>query len=274
MNQRSKKLLITALLAVLLPMSASLTAVGISQSDVTPVVAPETSQEEPIATRSMFSVLRDGGPMLALIGMCSFILCIFVFERSISLRSGRVIPKPFVKRILMQLEEQQLNQEEALELCEENRSPVAVVFAAAIKKWGRPSVEVEQAVLDTGERVSNDLRKYLRLFNGISTISPLLGLLGTVLGMITAFNSIASADAMGRPEMLAGGIAQALLTTASGLTVAIPAIVAHLYFMSRVDRLIIEIDDLGQQVVNAIASDGWRKPQKKSSRKSERKQAA
>ena len=88
------------------------------------------------------------------------------------------------------------------------------------------------------------------------------------------FNSIASADAMGRPEMLAGGIAQALLTTASGLTVAIPAIVAHLYFMSRVDRLIIEIDDLGQQVVNAIASDGWRKPQKKSSRKSERKQAA
>ena len=274
MNQRSNKLLITALLAVLLPMSASLTAVGISQSDVTPVVAPETSQEEPIATRSMFSVLRDGGPMLALIGMCSFILCIFVFERSISLRSGRVIPKPFVKRILMQLEEQQLNQDEALELCEENRSPVAVVFAAAIKKWGRPSVEVEQAVLDTGERVSNDLRKYLRLFNGISTISPLLGLLGTVLGMITAFNSIASADAMGRPEMLAGGIAQALLTTASGLTVAIPAIVAHLYFMSRVDRLIIEIDDLGQQVVNAIASDGWRKPQKKSSRKSERKQAA
>ena len=274
MNQRSNKLLITALLAVLLPMSASLTAVGISQSDVTPVVAPETSQEEPIATRSMFSVLRDGGPMLALIGMCSFILCIFVFERSISLRSGRVIPKPFVKRFLMQLEEQQLNQDEALELCEENRSPVAVVFAAAIKKWGRPSVEVEQAVLDTGERVSNDLRKYLRLFNGISTISPLLGLLGTVLGMITAFNSIASADAMGRPEMLAGGIAQALLTTASGLTVAIPAIVAHLYFMSRVDRLIIEIDDLGQQVVNAIASDGWRKPQKKSSRKSERKQAA
>ena len=274
MNQRSTKLLITALLAVLLPMSASLTAVGVAQSDVTPVVAPETSQEEPIATRSMFSVLRDGGPMLALIGMCSFILCIFVFERSISLRSGRVIPKPFVKRILMQLEEQQLNQDEALELCEENRSPVAVVFAAAIKKWGRPSVEVEQAVLDTGERVSNDLRKYLRLFNGISTISPLLGLLGTVLGMITAFNSIASADAMGRPEMLAGGIAQALLTTASGLTVAIPAIVAHLYFMSRVDRLIIEIDDLGQQVVNAIASDGWRKPQKKSSRKSERKQAA
>lgn len=274
MNQRSTKLLITALLAVLLPMSASLTAVGVAQSDVTPVVASETSQEEPIATRSMFSVLRDGGPMLALIGMCSFILCIFVFERSISLRSGRVIPKPFVKRFLMQLEEQQLNQDEALELCEENRSPVAVVFAAAIKKWGRPSVEVEQAVLDTGERVSNDLRKYLRLFNGISTISPLLGLLGTVLGMITAFNSIASADAMGRPEMLAGGIAQALLTTASGLTVAIPAIVAHLYFMSRVDRLIIEIDDLGQQVVNAIASDGWRKPQKKSSRKSERKQAA
>ena len=80
---------------------------------------------------------------------------------------------------------------------------------------------------------------------------------------------------MGRPEMLAGGIAQALLTTAAGLTVAIPAIVAHLHFISRVDRLIIEIDDLGQQVVNSIASDGWRKPTvKKTARKTERKQAA
>ncbi len=132
-------------------------------------------------------------------------------------------------------------------------------------KWDRSAVEVEQAIIDAGERVAQGLRKYLRLFNGISTISPLLGLLGTVVGMIRAFNAIATTDAMGKPELLATGISQALLTTAAGLTVAIPALVAYLYFASRVDRLVMEIDRYGQELVNAIAVDGWKeKPAKKS----------
>ncbi|MFW6169009.1 MAG: MotA/TolQ/ExbB proton channel family protein, partial [Planctomycetota bacterium] len=136
---------------------------------------------------------------------------------------------------------------------------------AAVRKWGRSSVEVEQAVIDTGERVTNELRRYLRLFNGISTISPLLGLLGTVLGMIRAFNAIVQSGAMGRPELLAGGISQALLTTAAGLTVAIPALIAYLYFVSRVDRLVISIDSLGQEVVDLVSSDslGNRKKERK-----------
>jgi biopolymer transport protein ExbB len=153
---------------------------------------------------------------------------------------------------LQQLRERQLDRQSALELCQQNRSPVAEVFAAAMKKWGRPAVEVEQAIIDEGERVSNGLRRYLRLFNGIATLTPLLGLLGTVFGMISSFNAIATADAMGRPELLAGGISQALITTAAGLTVAIPALTAYLWFVGRVDRLIIDIDALGQQVVECI----------------------
>ena len=133
---------------------------------------------------------------------------------------------------------------------------MAEVFAAAIRKWGRPAVEVEQAIIDAGERVTNELRKYLRVINGISTVSPLLGLLGTVVGMIQTFNTIAVGDAMGRPEMLAGGIGQALLTTAGGLCVAIPALIVYLYFVGRVDRLIMDIDGLGQSIVNIIAADG------------------
>ncbi len=104
--------------------------------------------------------------------------------------------------------------------------------------------------------------RYVRLFNGISTISPLLGLLGTVLGMISAFNTIVTAGAMGRPELLAGGIGQALLTTAAGLTVAIPALIAYLYFISRVDQLIITIDSLGQQVVDLISAEDASEPQR------------
>jgi biopolymer transport protein ExbB len=217
-----------------------------------------TDRGPALASGSLLSVLRSGGPMLIPIGACSVLLLMFVFERQISLRRGRVIPRHFVKRFLQQVTAGELKPEEALDLCAQNQSAIAEVFAAAIKKWDRPSVEVEQAVLDTGERVANGLRKYLRLFNGIATISPLLGLLGTVLGMISAFHAIATSDAMGRPEQLAHGISQALLTTAGGLSVAIPAFIAYLYFASKVDRLLIEIDALGHELVEQIASDAWR----------------
>jgi biopolymer transport protein ExbB len=208
-----------------------------------------------IPTRNLLSVMVEGGPLMYPIGLCSFILLIFVFERLISLRKGRIIPRPFVKRFVEQLREGNLDREKAIALCEENRSPVALVFAAAVKKWGRTSVEVEQAILDAGERVTNQLRKYLRLFSGISQIAPLLGLLGTVLGMIESFNAISTANAMGQRELLAGGIAQALLTTAAGMVVAIPALLAYLFFVSRIDLLVTEIDHLGQQIVELIAGD-------------------
>lgn len=226
---------------------------------------------DPIPTKNLLQVFRDGGLLMYPIGLCSIILLVFVFERAISLRRGRVIPGPFVKRFIEQLKDGRIDQEQALALCEENQSPVAEVFAAAVKKWGRSCVEVEQAILDSGERVTTRLRQYLRLFNGISTISPLLGLLGTVLGMISAFNAIAdSGEAAGQRELLASGISQALLTTAAGLTVALPALIAYLFFSGRVDRLIIEIDAHSQEVVNAIASDGWKDKKKPASRRSSR----
>ena len=226
-----------------------------------PNAAPLTLAEAPvdegrIPMKNMLQVLRDGGLLMIPIGACSVILLVFVFERSVSLRRGRVIPRPFVKRFLQQLHDGQLGPESALELCDKNRSPVAEVFAAAIRKWGRPAVEVEQAIIDAGERVTNELRKYLRVINGVATITPLLGLLGTVLGMIQTFNTIAVGDAMGRPELLAGGIGQALLTTAGGMCVAIPSLIAYLYFAGRVDRLVTEIDGLGQRIVDLIAADG------------------
>jgi biopolymer transport protein ExbB len=229
-------------------------AADVGLPDETQRAAP-VADENPIPMKNLLEVARDGGPLMIPLAICSFILLVFVFERAISLRRGRVIPRPFVKRFVHQLEEGLLDRDSAAELCVDNHSPVAEVFGAAVNKWGKPSVEVEQAVIDEGERVTNGLRRYLRLFSGVSTISPLLGLLGTVLGMIRAFNAIATADAMGRPELLAGGISQALLTTATGLSVAIPAYIAYLFFISRVDRLIIEIDAHGQKVVNLVCAE-------------------
>lgn len=210
---------------------------------------------ETISTTDLWRVLRDGGPIMLAIAACSFLVVTFVLERAISLRRGRVIPGPFVTRFLEQLREGELDRPQALALCQENGSPVALVFAGAVRKWGRPSVEVEQAAIDSGERVTNHLRKYLRVFYGISTVGPLLGLMGTVLGMIQTFNVIASHDALGRAELLAGGIAKALLNTAGGLAVAIPASIFYVFFVSRVDRLVMEIDSLSQEVVQMISAE-------------------
>lgn len=231
---------------------------------------PPDAQAETIPTKNLWEIIVSGGVLMIPIGVCSVILVMFVLERLISLRRGRVIPKPFVTRFLEQLREGELDREKALKLCEDNGSPVAEVFAGAVRKWGRPAVEVEQAVIDGGERVTNGLRRYLRVLNGVATVTPLLGLLGTVTGMIRAFNTIAAADAMGRPKLLASGISEALLTTAGGLTVAIPALIFYLWFVGRVDRLIIDIDAMAQEVVNMISAEelddkksGPRKPKQK-----------
>jgi biopolymer transport protein ExbB len=219
-------------------------------------------------------VFHDGGVLMYPILLCSIVSLVFVFERTISLRRGRIIPDPFVKRVLHQLREGQLDREQALALCEENSSAVATVFAAAVRKWGRPAVEVEQAVIDSGERVTNDLRRYLRVFNGVATISPLLGLLGTVFGMIAAFNAIATSKALGRPELLASGISEALLTTAFGLTVAIPALLFYWIFVSLVDRRIIEIDALGQELVAIISAEGLQENPPARAARTRRREAA
>jgi biopolymer transport protein ExbB len=221
-------------------------------------VEPAEPAAEPrmyIPTNDLKQIIRDAGPLMYAILLCSFLLVAFLLERTISLRRSRVIPKPFVTRFLQQLRDGQLDRDQALELCESNGSPVANVFAGAIRKWGRPGVEVEQGVIDAGERATNGLRRYLRIFYGVATVGPLLGLMGTVLGMIQTFNVIAAADALGRAELLAGGIAKALLNTAGGLAVAIPASIFYVFFVSRVDRLIMEIDKLAQEVVNIVSAE-------------------
>jgi biopolymer transport protein ExbB len=209
----------------------------------------------PVPTSSLFEMLVAGGPLMIPILLASFVLLLITFERLISLRRRRVVPRLFVERFLLQLREGALDRTDALERCNDESSYIAQVFAAALRKWGKPAVEVEQAVLDEGERVANVLRKYLRVINGISTVSPLLGLAGTVSGMMHAFNVIATNSAMGRAEMLAGGISVALMTTASGLMVAIPAMVLYMYFVGRVDSLVMEIDSHGQEIVNLISAE-------------------
>ena len=213
------------------------------------------SSETLIPTGNLLATIRDGGIlMLPLLG-CSFALAVFGIERAVSLRSSRVVPRLFIARFLEQLEAGQLSRGEAIDACEETGSPVAKVFASAVRRWGKPAVEIEQAAMDAGEREVNHLRRYRRVFNGIATIGPLLGLLGTVFGLIRSFNDVAGSGAMGRPDLLARGFGEALITTAMGLLVAIPAMVLHWVFTSRVDRLAMRLDETCQQVIDEISAE-------------------
>lgn len=206
--------------------------------------------------RRPIDVLLALGPFLYPLGLCSIIVVWFSIERLVALRRGRVIPRPFVKRFFEHLEQGKVDAKGAIKVCEENNSPIAAIFASGLKKWGKPSVEVEQAIIDGGERQLGQLRKHLRVLNGAATVAPLLGLLGTVVGMIDSFNSIATKQAMGKSEELAAGIGLALLTTAVGLMIAIPALIMYMYLSGRVDGLVMEMDGLAQDLVDLISAEG------------------
>jgi biopolymer transport protein ExbB len=188
--------------------------------------------------------------------LASVISVWFTIERVVVLRHSRVIPRNFVEPFLENLHKGKLDSATAVNQCRKNDSPVAAVFLHGVQKWGRPSVEVEQAVIDGGERQIGHLRRHLRVLNGVATVTPLLGLLGTVVGMIQAFNDIASAGAMGKADQLAVGIAMALLTTAFGLAIAIPSLIMYMYLSGRVEALVMEMDELSQKVVRQVSAEG------------------
>ncbi|WP_442506512.1 MotA/TolQ/ExbB proton channel family protein [Novipirellula sp. SH528] len=246
-----------------IPTIPASTAIPSAQQPADAVAVPELASAEADAAKGagwklpgVFSKFAEGGWLMIPLAFCSLVVFALSLERLVALRRGRVIPRPFVRRFTECVEDGQLSYEEATEICEEFDCPVAEVFQAAVRRWGRPMFEIEQAVMDAGDRVADGLRRFVRVFHAISNVAPLLGLLGTVLGMIEAFETISSQESIGRPEMLASGISTALMTTAGGLMVAIPAYLAYMYFSSKSDRYLGEIDKLCQRVVDCISAEG------------------
>ncbi len=220
-----------------------------------PVDLDKTGSSSGIPTHPI-EILQKMGIWLVPFLMASVIALWFAIERMVVLRRTRVIPPNFVEPFLDSLEQRKLDEANATDLCEKNASPIAAVFLHGVHKWGRPSVEVEQAIIDGGERQVGQLRKHLRVLNGVATVTPLIGLLGTVIGMIQAFNDIASSGAMGKADQLAAGIAIALLTTAFGLAIAIPSLIMFMYLSGKVESLVIEMDELAQRVVRQVSAEG------------------
>ncbi len=141
--------------------------------------------------------------------------------------------------------------EEAIIVCQRQGGPLSRIFIAALRLQGRRRDQIKTVVEEVGSRETAPLERYLGLMGTIATISPLLGLLGTVLGMIDAFTVIA-VQGGGTPATLGGGISQALITTAAGLSVAIPTILLHKYLSSRVDRITLELEEYSLRVVDLL----------------------
>ncbi|MEZ6124113.1 MAG: MotA/TolQ/ExbB proton channel family protein [Planctomycetaceae bacterium] len=222
---------------------------------------PGTSAAEPASAipnspQEIMSAI--GWPFALIFGAASLVATWCAIERLVLLRHRRVIPRAFVDRFLQHLRSGRMDKPNAIAVCQQDGSPMADVFLHGVRKWGKPSVEIEQAVIDGGERQISILTKRLRVLNGVATLSPLVGLLGTVIGMIQAFNDIAQSNAMGQAEQLARGIAMALLTTAAGLFIAIPALTAYMYLAGRIDGLVMEMDRLGQELVHLISGEALR----------------
>ncbi len=209
---------------------------------------------------SLTDLLRKGGPLMYPLYLCSIVVVAFVIERSVRLRRAAILPPSVVERIRGIASNRQgtgLNPRELLVELQSHPSPIARVITAGLRRADRPLPELEKAIEDAGQREADTLRRGCRVLSIVSSVAPLLGLLGTVVGMIKAFMTVAAREeALGRTELLAGGIYQALVTTAAGLCVAIPALVLYFVFVEKVDRLVSEMDMISIDLVETLKARG------------------
>ncbi len=207
-----------------------------------------------LGVQSIWDFMVKGGPMMIPIVACSFVALAVTIERFFSLRHSAVIPPNFFPGLREALGSGDLDKKKAKEYCERNPSPVAKVMAAGIKRLGQPIELLERHIEEFGQRELFKLRKFLRVLSVIASITPLMGLLGTILGMIKAFQTVAtSGEALGKTELLAEGIYEAMITTAAGLLVAIPVLIMYHWVSAKVDRLVGEIDLISVEFIEDFA---------------------
>ncbi len=207
----------------------------------------------------MLELVKAGGWLMIPIIACSIIATAIVIERFWSLQKRRIIPDPqIVSQIWKWVQDNQLTAERIREL--RDSSPLGRVLAAGLLNANQSRELIKDSIVDTGRHVAHELERYLNTLGTIAMISPLLGLLGTVIGMIKVF-SVITAVGVGDPSQLADGISQALITTAAGLTVAIPSLIFHRYFRGKVEGLVVDMEQEALKLVDVLEG------QKKAGRK-------
>jgi biopolymer transport protein ExbB len=197
----------------------------------------------------MYDFVVKGGVLIIPIALCSIIALAIFLERLWSLRRSRVIPRDFLIEIEDLIRREKIP--EAITRCRKDNSSMANIVVAGIRNFGKRREIVKESIEEIGRREASTLERYINVVGTIAAISPLLGLLGTVFGMIKAFNVI-SIQGVGNPSSLAGGISEALITTAAGLVVAIPTFVLYRYLANKADALIVEMEEHSIRMVDLL----------------------
>jgi biopolymer transport protein ExbB len=212
----------------------------ISNLPAEPVTQP-VQEGAAASLQSLFDMVASGGPVMIPIGLCSIVALTYAVERSLRLRTGNLGSAAFGRSLTSTVMES--GPKKGLELCASRPNSLSRVFTAGLMRWNSPVLEREKALEDAGAREVKALSANLRPLVVVGMIAPLLGLLGTVWGMIEAFSNIALKEGLGKPELLASGISQALITTATGLAIAIPAQAAYFYFKAKIDRFVRRVEN-------------------------------
>lgn len=200
----------------------------------------------------MFEIVKSGGLLMVPIILCSIIALAIIGERLWSLQRKRIIPKHLVAQIWQLHSRGQLTKEQITAV--RTSSPLGRVLASGLSNMNNSREVMKESIEETGRHVVHELEKYLNTLGTIAAITPLLGLLGTVIGMIQVFSVITSVG-VGNPEVLAGGISKALITTAAGLSIAIPALMAHRYFRGLIDQIVVYMEQEAIKMVEVIHGD-------------------
>ncbi len=197
----------------------------------------------------MWEIVQSGGPMMWPIILCSVVAMAIILERLWTLQAKRVMPAGLTAKVRHIIDNGQIS-EQLLQALSKG-SPLGRVLAVALRHSHRPHDIIVERLQDTGRHVVLDLERFLTTLGTIAAIAPLMGLLGTVAGIIKSFNAITIVG-LGDPRALSGGIAEALICTAAGLGVAIPSLVAFRHLRSRVDRIAVAIEKDAMQIADAV----------------------
>jgi biopolymer transport protein ExbB len=200
----------------------------------------------------MFRIIEMGGPMMYPILLCSILFVAILIERLYHYHRAEIDTNQFVAGIRNVLKKKKIA--EAISICDDTPGPVAHIVKAGILKHDQPKEEIKETIGDAALHEVPRLEKNLNILATVAHISPLLGLLGTVLGMIGAFQEIQRESGRVNAGDLAGGIWEALVTTAAGLCVAIPAYVAYNYLVSRVSSLVLDMERSATEVVDLLTT--------------------
>ena len=187
----------------------------------------------------MLEIVQAGGWLMLPIIACSIIAAGIILERLWSLQPKRVLPAELTSQVSHWANRRQISDDHLRRLYAS--SPLGQILATGLANRNADRDVIKQAIEDSGRHVVHELERYLNALGTIAAISPLLGLLGTVIGMIKVFAAI-TANGVGNPSMLAGGISEALITTAAGLSVAIPALIGYRYLRGRIEALVVRME--------------------------------